>query len=75
MGVSPLRDRAGVGDQGQQVAVVVQLLEVIQAGLDVVQRAAIGERGGIDGLGGLIRGARIASQRNLALVLRDRANP
>ena len=68
--------RGALGDVGRQgvgrdvVAGLLELGEEVDARLDVVERAAVGERRGHDGREGVVGRARVAVDRDLALVAR-----
>src|SRR5690606_16499672 len=63
-----LLDRGRGGLDGVEVADVLQLLEEVDAGLDVVEGAALGDRGGVHAGEGRARLGRVAVERDLALV-------
>lgn len=60
---------------GSRLPALFYLLEEVEAGLDVVERAAVDDRRGIHRLRGHVRGARITGQGHLALVLELKVSP
>ncbi len=58
-----------LGDDRDEVAGFLQLLEEVEAGLGIVERATVGEGGRVDRLDGLVRGRRVAGQGDRVLVV------
>jgi len=65
-----LVDGARLGDRRDEVAGFLKLGEEVEAGLGVVQRAAVAEGRGVDRLDRLVGDARVAGQGDLVLVRR-----
>src|SRR6266702_1924081 len=60
-------DRGGGTDHRYVVALLLELVEEVDAVLDVIQRSAVGDRGHDDAVQALVRLGRVTGERDLAL--------